>query len=336
MLACTARIPSRGSVTRSMIFESPALLKERIESVAQRRVHGTVRVLDDTTHYMSIEGGMVLRLEGNDYFVRGDARESRFGISDQPKFWVKYAVDLTEGTRKILKLVFHERFTTPLGPLTVRCIRMPEKESQVLDFVRGDRRFMQGRTVRDAVGNNVRVIDFIQGTSLFSHIALIEEPHDVYFQRTLPGILRKLVGSIEALHHLHRHDLQHGDVRNDHILVEDQTGDYRWIDFDYSANYLDYDIWSVGNLLAYAVGKGIRTCKDANQMLTTRDSASPAICAEDALLFFHYRLANLRKLYPYVTENLNALLMRFSAHTQTFYQDCGEIARDLQAYLASL
>jgi hypothetical protein len=212
---------------------------------------------------------------------------------------------------------------------------MPEKESRVLEFVRGDRRFMQGRTVRDAVGNNVRVIDFIPGTSLFSHIALLDEPHDVYFQRTLPGILRRLVGSIQALHHLHQHHLQHGDVRNDHILVEDRTGDYRWIDFDYAANYLDYDIWSVGNLLTYAVGKGIRTCQDAKRLLRDQGSTSSAVCAEDALLFFRYRLANLRKLYPYVPEDLNALLMRFSSATETFYQDCGEIARDLQAYLAS-
>jgi hypothetical protein len=318
-----------------MIFENPALLKERIESVAQRRVYGTVRVIDDTTNYMSIEGGMVLRLEGNDYFIRSNARESRFGISDQPKFWVKYAIDLADGSRKILKLVFHERFTTPLGPLTVRCIRMPEKESRVLEFVRGDRRFMQGRTVRDAVGNNVRVIDFIPGDSLFSHIALLDQPHEVYFRRTLPGILRKLVGSIQGLHHLHQHDLQHGDVRNDHILVEDQTGDFRWIDFDYAANYLDYDIWSVGNLLTYAVGKGIRTCHDAKHLLDGQGGSSPAVCAEDALLFFRYRLANLRKLYPYVPKDLNALLMRFSAATQSFYQDCGEIARDLEACLAT-
>ena len=319
-----------------MIFESPTLLKERIESVAQRRVYGSVRVTDDTTNYMSIEGGMVLRLEGNDYFVRGDARESRFGITDQPKFWVKYAVDLADGSRKILKLVFHERFTTPLGPLTVRCIRSPDKESRVLDFVRGDRRFMQGRTVRDAVGNNVRVIDVIQGTSLFSHIAQLDQPHAAYFQQTLPDILGKLVGAIEALHHLHQHGHQHGDVRNDHILVEDQTGDFRWIDFDYTANYLDYDIWSVGNLLAYAVGKGIRTCHDASQVLASRGPTAGSICAEDALLFFRYRLANLRKLYPYVPPELNALLMRFSVTTQTFYHDCSEIARDLRAYLASV
>ena len=42
---------------------------------------------------MSIDGGDVLRLAGNDYLVLGNAREGRFGIDDQPKFWVKSAIE---------------------------------------------------------------------------------------------------------------------------------------------------------------------------------------------------------------------------------------------------
>jgi hypothetical protein len=44
--------------------------------------------------------------------VVADMREGRFGIDDQPKYWVKKAVELETGELRILKLVFHEEFTT--------------------------------------------------------------------------------------------------------------------------------------------------------------------------------------------------------------------------------
>ena len=106
-----------------MIIENPVELKERIERFTPRRVRGEVPIVEDTSNYLQIQGGMVLRVGGDDLFVMGDAREGRFGISDQPKFWVKRAVDLEDGSSKIVKLVFHEQFTTKLGLFTVRCHR---------------------------------------------------------------------------------------------------------------------------------------------------------------------------------------------------------------------
>jgi hypothetical protein len=65
-----------------IIFENPSELKERIERLANRNIKGEIPITEDTTEYMAIHGGMVLRLEGTDYFVTGDAREGRFGIND--------------------------------------------------------------------------------------------------------------------------------------------------------------------------------------------------------------------------------------------------------------
>ena len=302
-------------------------LKELITEKTGRRVFGAVRILEDTTDYMGISAGTVLRLDGHDFFVMGDAKEGRFGIDDQPKLWVKYVVDLSSGERKILKLVFHEQFTTTLGPFNMRCVRQPDKESRVLDVVGDDPRFMHGRTVWDSAGNNVRIIDLIRGESLFSHIGNLEQPHEEYFHETLPGILRKVLGAIGALVFLEDKGLQHGDVRNDHILIEKETGEYRWIDFDYSVNYLDYDLWSVGNILTYVVSKGIITLRKAERQ-GARDLSN-----DDALLFYNYRLANVRKVLPYVPEELNRILMRFSAATLDFYESLGEVERDLRGYL---
>ncbi len=103
-----------------MIYEGAAVLKDRIEEMTPRRIYGEVEVHEDTSSYMAIIPGGVLRLAGDDYFIMGDTREGRFGIDDQPKFWVKSVIDLTSGERKIIKLVFHEQFSTHIGPTTVR------------------------------------------------------------------------------------------------------------------------------------------------------------------------------------------------------------------------
>ena len=318
-----------------MIYETQAELRDRIEAVANRPVRGEVPILEDTTNYMTVASGTVLRLGGDDYFVTGEATEGRFGIGDQPKYWVKYAFDLERGDRKIVKLVFLEEFTVALGLFTVRCVRDPDKESRVLEVARGDPRFMQGRTLRDRVGNNVRVIDFIKGRTLFDYVARLEEDYETYLRQTLPGILSKVVGCIEALAFLQGHGLQHGDVRNDHIIIESGTGRYRWIDFDYEVNFQDFDVWSVGNILTYVVGKGLRTCQEAAAGRAASGSAEGAVGEEDALVFFRHRLANLRKLHPAIPVELNAILMRFSRSTARFYESLGDIARDLRTVLAS-
>jgi hypothetical protein len=126
---------------------------------------------------------------------------------------------------------------------------------------------------------------------------------------------------------------QHGDIRNDHILIDSDTGRYRWIDFDYTVNYLDYDIWGLGNILTYAVGKGIHTCRGLEAGTTHRRDSGIEIVPDDALLFYRYRLANLRKLFPYIPAELNDILMRFSAAATNVYEDFSSLVRDLRLYL---
>lgn len=319
-----------------MIFEDEKLLRERIECQLGRRAPNAITVTEDTTDYFRVSTGTVLRVEGCDYYVLNEAREGRFGIDEQPKHWVKYALDLGEASRTIIKLVFHEQFVAKLGPFTARCTRNPDKESRILELVQGDRRFMQGKTVRDRAGNNIRILEIIGGKSLYSHVAGLQQSHLEYTRCSLPSILRGIDGAIEALGLLHDNNEHHGDVRNDHIIVESGSGEFRWIDFDYEVNFLDYDLWSVGNLLTYAVGKGIRTLRPHGSVTEERRDEKHAVKPEDAMLFFNYRLANLRKIFPYIPESLNRMLMRFSAHTTNYYHSLDEIREDLEVGLAKL
>ncbi len=318
-----------------MIFEDPQELRDRIESMTPRRVRGSVPIHEDTSSYMAIEGGDVLRLEGHDYFVLGEAREGRFGIDDQPKFWVKYAVDLETGQQKIVKLVFHEQFTANLGLVRVRCTRNPHKESAVLDAVRGNHRFMQGHTIMDPSGNSVRIIDFIRGKSLFGLLEEMDVPHEQYWHEVFPGLLAELIESIRAMAGLHAQGHHHGDIRNDHILIERESGRFTWIDFDYEVNFADFDVWSMGNVINYLVGQGMHTFREVARN-PKRYPDAQGLDVDDALVLYGHRVANLRKLFPYVPRDLNEILMRFSLSTAEPYVDVSRQAEDLASVLAQL
>jgi hypothetical protein len=316
-----------------MELDDSAELAERIERFAHRRIRGPVEVIDNADSYTAIQPSMVLRLPVGDYFILGEAREGRFGIDDQPKLWVKFGIDLSDGARKIIKLPFLEAFEINVGPFRLRCSRNPDKESRVLAAVAGDPRFMHGITARDRLGHNIRIIEEIRGVSLYRLIAGLDLPHEQYFHERAPEILDRVLDSLDALEYLHRQGEQHGDVRNDHLWVDSTDGSYRWIDFDYEANYLDYDIWSVGNVLSYVICGGILTCRDAHRLLA-EPGRPGCIEPEDAMVFFDHRLANLKKVYPYVPEALNRVMMRFSMATSDFYERVADIVADVRAALA--
>ena len=315
-----------------MIYPNPAELRERIEARTPRRIRGEVAVFEDTSSYMSIVPGGVLRLNGDDYFIMGDTREGRFGIDDQPKFWVKSVIDLTTGERKIIKLVFHEQFSTNIGPTTVRCKRNPHKESAFLELVRGNRRFMQGRTVEDTTGNCVRIIDFIKGPSFYNHLVAMDLPHEQYYHEVLPGLMREqIIPCIQVMAAVHHQGQHHGDIRNDHILVDRRHGTYTWIDFDYEVNFSDYDVWSMGNIINYAVGKGSHTFHDVRREPEEYPQLSAPLDEHDAVVLHENRVANLRKLFPYISRELNSILMRFSQGSIQFYGDLDEQVQELEA-----
>jgi len=120
-----------------MIFEQPSALKRRISEVTNREVSNKLNIFEDTSEFMSIDVGDILRLSGNDYLVMSHAREGRFGIDEQPKFWVKTSIDLTTGEKKIIKMVFNETFNSRIGETVFRCLRSPEKESAILQKMHG-------------------------------------------------------------------------------------------------------------------------------------------------------------------------------------------------------
>ncbi len=294
------------------------------------------RLFEDTTNFLSIDCGDEILIDGKRYKVTGHAREGRFGMTD-PKFWVKLAQDSETGEKKIIKLAFFETFEISLGGVKIHCFRSPDKEAEILETVKTHSHFMQGESFRDPKGNNIRVLDLVRGPNFYVYIDSLKKDHEDYFNTTLPGILKKLVKQFEAIRFLHFHGYRHGDIRNDHIIVENDTGNHVWIDFDYdfeaTENPFGLDIFGLGNILLYAVGKGYHDFHTISSETSTYRDLKDRLTTEDFSILNQWRLTNLRKLYPYIPKVLNDILLHFSKGSDVFYETTEEIIEDLNRCL---
>ena len=305
-------------------------LIEHFKPPVSLRTYGTV--FTDTTDFMSISCGDVIKVGDRHFLVMGDEQERRFGMDD-PKFWVKRCVDMESGKYRILKLEFQETFDQHIGPLTITCYRSAAKEARILRLVEGDARFMQGVTHKDTRGNLVRVLERVNGRRLDLNIEDIHADHRTYFFELYPGILERFIRACKAIEFLHQHGENHGDIRRDHLYIDHNTGEYCWIDFDYgydtTENPFGLDLFGLGNILSFITGQGVHT----TQVHQQSDNPGVDIAEADCSLFFRNRIVNLKKLFPYVPEELNRVLMHYSAHAEVYYETVPELLAELEPCL---
>ena len=299
--------------------------------------NSALRVHTDTSDFFDIEYGDVVLVNGQPYLIRNSAREGRFGLEEEVKHWVKRAIDLNRKQMCIVKLVFYEKFVASVGGIEFECFRSPRKEARILDLVNAHPNFMHGLAADDERGNSVRVLEYITGKSLGALIADLSGDHESYFHETMPDILAAYLECVEAIGFLHDHGEKHGDIRRDHILIDRQTGRYRWIDFDYNfrhrENIYGYDLFGLGNVLLYIVGRGdvlIGDLKSSNFPGFSRLSQA------DLNIVFHNRVANLKKVYPYIPEALNRVLLHFSNGANWFYENTAQLIDDLKTAVHTL
>jgi len=289
------------------------------------------RIVTDTSDFFRVDYDDVLMLGETPYFIRNYEREGRFGIDEEPKFWVRRALDLLTGRMKIIKFVFREEFKARIGDIVYDCVRSPKKEARILDLVRGHPNFMQGYWAQDVAGNIVRVVDYIPGKTLADYVLGLGKGHRDYFSNHFPSVLDEYREVVSAIKFLHDNGEKHGDIRRDHIIKEREAGRCVWIDFDYNYHFSEriygYDLYGLGNILVYLVGRGdvtVQSLREDKAPLTT------GLGEEDMNIIFRNRVVNLRKVYPYVPETLNYILMHFSAGAEVFYDDTRQLLSDLQ------
>jgi len=298
--------------------------------IEPKRLPQKIRIYTDTSDFYRVDYDDIVVLNDHPYLIRNNEREGRFGIDEQQKFWVKRAIDLIDGSRKIVKLVFHERFTAHVGPLAFECARSPAKESRILELVSSHAHFMHGFTASDEAQNMVRIIDYIYGKRLSDLVCDQFTEHEEYFHTRFPALLDGFIQAVEAIRFLHQHNEIHGDIRRDHIIIDRKTSKYRWIDFDFThqniENRFGYDLFGLGNILIYMAGGGDVIVQD---LAKSSSSSHPDITSDDVNIIFHNRVANLKKIFPYIHNELNYIMLHFTLGAEVFYDDTGLFLDDL-------
>ncbi len=312
-----------------------AQLRERINEFSRSKREGKIKLVENTSEFMDITYDDILSLEGGYYLIRGDETEQRFGVEGQPKFWVKKAIDLADGSPKIIKLVFHESLYIEIGGYRIKYFRSPVKEGRILEKVKEDQDFMQGITVYDSAGNTVRVVDRIFGPNLYDFMFTQKMDHETYLHSHFLPIFRNAVASFEAIARLHEMGEVHGDIRTDHILMDRASRRFKWIDFDYmyewSEHPLGLDLLCLGNILLFIIGRGFYHLSDLAKCGPEGEAVLASIRKEDMSLFAGNRIVNLKKLFSYVPECLNYVLLHFGQGAEVPYESVREILEDLRA-----
>ncbi|MDD3815201.1 MAG: serine/threonine protein kinase [Desulfocapsaceae bacterium] len=294
------------------------------------RVPRRFKLITDTSDFFRVEYNDVVILGGVPYWVKRYEKEGRFGLDDEPKYWVRRAVELTTGATRIIKLVFHEQFDTIIGDVKITCFRSPKKEARLLDLVAGHKNFMHGRWVLDAAGNNVRILEFIRGPRFDDVITGYGTDHHDYFHHHFLRVLDQFIELIQAIKFLHDQGEKHGDIRRDHIIWDEATQANRWIDFDY--NYMQgeslftFDLQGLGNILIFLAGRGDVLVPD---LYHQQREIFDTLWGEDLSIAYKNRVANLQKIYPYIPDSLNRVLLHFSFGANIFYETTDQLLADL-------
>jgi hypothetical protein len=290
-----------------------------------------IKIVTDTTDFFKVQFNDIVQVGSRAYLIRHNAKEGRFGLDDEVKQWVKRAIDLETKESKILKLVFYEKFTTRVGGIEFECFRSPRKEARILDLVKDHPNFMHGFSVEDEKGNLVRILDYIVGPPLSKVIGDLSLNHDHYFFEHFPTILCNFIDCIDAIRFIHDHGEKHGDIRRDHIFVDRENNTYRWIDFDYNyrhkENIYGYDLFGLGNILMFLAGQGDVLLPDLRRQ---QPELLDKLVEDDFNIIFRHRLANLKKVYPYIPERLNRVMMHFSLGSNWFYENTSQMLEDLR------
>lgn len=311
---------------------SESSLRKLAEQYADpSRLPKKLRIITDSSDFFRIDYNDILFLGGRPYLIRNYEHEGRFGIEDQPKFWVKRAIDLGTGSLKIIKMVFHEKFPARIGDLVFECFRSPKKEARILDLVRSHPNFVHGFSQRDSAGNLLRVMDYIHGRTLSDYAKNLGSSHEDYFHNFFPAVLDEFIQLVRAIEFLHEQGEKHGDIRRDHIIMDRASGICRWIDFDFDyrhrENMFGYDLFGLGNILIFLTGRGDVTTQDLKQ---NHPAVFSRLTEDDLNIVFTGRVANLKKIYPYLPDAINVILRHFSLGVETFYDNTEQLLSDLK------
>ena len=95
-------------------------------------------------------------------------------------------------------------------------------------------------------------------------------------------------------------------------------------------NICSYDLFGLGNILIFLTGMGDIMMTDLKKQ---NHPALSSLTDDDVNIVFHNRLANLKKVYPYIPENLNRTLMHVSRGANCCYDNTSQLLEDLEEFI---
>jgi len=87
-----------------------------------------------------------------------------------------------------------------------------------------------------------------------------------------------------------------------------------------------YDLFGLGNILVFLVGGGDITIQ---QLQAQKSPHLENLSAGDMNIIFNNRVANIQKIYPYVPDSLNYILLHFSTGANLYYENTRQLLEDL-------
>ena len=83
----------------------------------------------------------------------------------------------------------------------------------------------------------------------------------------------------------------------------------------------------ITNILIFLTGRGDVLVADLHR---NQRELFDRLWGEDLNISYKNRVANLRKIYPYIPESLNRVLLHFSFGAQIFYETTDQMLEDLE------
>jgi hypothetical protein len=90
-----------------------------------------------------------------------------------------------------------------------------------------------------------------------------------------------------------------------------------------------YDMFGLGNVLMYLAGMGDVLI---GGLKITNNPGWRQLRDEDMNIVFNNRVANLKKIYPYIPDSLNSILTHFSRGSNIFYDNTNQLLDDLNEF----
>ena len=87
-----------------------------------------------------------------------------------------------------------------------------------------------------------------------------------------------------------------------------------------------FDLHGLGNILIFLVGRGDVL---VTELYHNDRQHFDKLWGEDLNISYKNRVANLHKIYPYIPDSLNRVLLHFSRGARIFYENIDQMLDDL-------